>query len=129
MMKQDDAKTIYTNDGIPIRWFNKDVDDYLDKTTLIYGGTGSGKTTIIEEILYKVRYMIPAFLVIVPSTSSHYYTAKLPERCVKEDLTKRKLEQIWQRQSSLTQIYKIANNIKNLARVFEKVADRCIFGF
>ncbi len=116
----NEDKTIYTDDKKPIYWLEKDYKHYLDKTTLIFGGSGSGKTTIIEEILYLCSDYIPCYLVIAPKTSNHAYRDKLPDKCIKEDLSKRKLQQIWARQSNITNIYNIANDIEVLKRLFLK---------
>ncbi len=120
----DDSKTIYTDAGDAIPWMPKVAANHLDKTTLIFGGTGSGKTTVIEEILHLLKDHIPTFLVIVPKTSDAAYRKKLPDRCIKEDLTKKKLQQIWNRQYAATQIYDIANNIDNLSSLFTRAPTR-----
>jgi hypothetical protein len=44
----------------------------------------------------------------------------LPAKCIKEDLSKKKLQQIWNRQSNITKIYNIANNITVLKELFLK---------
>ena len=120
----DDIKTIYTDGGDPIPWFSKDYNNHLDKTTLIFGGTGSGKTTIIEEILYLIKDHIPNVLVIAPKTSDLAYRQKLPNRCIKEDLNKTKLQKIWNRQYFATQLYNIANDINVLESLFKLAPER-----
>jgi hypothetical protein len=120
----DDSKTIFTDDGIPIKWLPKDVDNFLDKTTLIYGGTFSGKTTIIEEILYLVKDYIPNYLVIANENSMKAYKNKVPMKCIKKDLSKKKLQQIWERQACITQLYETANDIKVLEALFKRIIDR-----
>lgn len=120
----DDSKTIYTSQGDPIGFLSKDVNNYLDKTTIIIGSSGSGKTTIIEEIMYLTKDYIPNYLVIVPKTSDTPYRKKLPARCIKEDLSKSKLEAIWERQKNLTACYNIANDINILEGLFKKAPDR-----
>ena len=124
MNQIDESKTIYTDKGTPIHWLNKTYENFLDKSTLIYGSSGSGKTTIIEEILYFCKPYIPVFIVIAPRTSDKAYRKKLPARCIKEDLTKRTLELIWKRQFNLTQVYQIANDPINLESLFKKAPDR-----
>jgi hypothetical protein len=123
-MNTNESKTIYTEDGTPIRWFASDTKSYLDKTTLIFGGTGSGKTTIIEEILYLTRKSIPNYIVIAPKTSDVAYRKKIPARCIKEDLSKERLEKIWKRQYFMTQLYNTANDVENLESLFLKAPDR-----
>jgi hypothetical protein len=120
----DDSKTIYTDDGIAIPWLNKTYENYLDKTTLIFGASNSGKSTIIEEILYFCKDYIPNVIVIAPRTSDKAYRKKLPARCIKEDLTKDKLQKIWDRQFYYTQVYNIANDLPTLSSLFCKSPDR-----
>lgn len=119
-----DEKTIFTDDGIAIPWFERDTKVFLDYTTFIFGGTGSGKTTIIEEILWYIKDECPNFLVICPSTSMKAYKNKVPRRCMKEDLSKELLIRIWERQFHLTQIYEIANDLDTIWRVFNKRPSR-----
>lgn len=119
-----DEKIIYTAEGDPIPWFTKDVNNHLDKTTLIFGGTGSGKTTVIEEILYLLKDSVPNFVVIAPRTSDSAYRRKLPARCIKEDFTKERLQALWDRQVFVTQIYNTSNDINVLESLFKIAPDR-----
>lgn len=119
-----DSKTIYTDDGTPIPWIEKDKNEYLDKVTLVYGGTNSGKSTLIEEIMYLCKDSIPNFLVIAPSTSTATYKEKLPSRCIKEDFNKKLLLTVWKRQCAITQIYNIANDSLVLESLFNKIPSR-----
>lgn len=118
-----DSKILYTEDDEEIKWFDRTLDSFLDKTTLIFGGSGSGKTTIIEEILYICKDHIPNYIVIVPQTSNGAYIGKLPPACLLEDLTKLKIEMIWNRQKHITQLYNTANDINILASLFKKTRD------
>jgi hypothetical protein len=119
-----DSKTIYADDGTPIPWIEKNKDEYLDKVTLVYGGTNSGKSTLIEEIMYLCKDSIPNFLVIAPSTSTAAYKKKLPLRCIKEDFTKKLLLTLWKRQCAFTQLYNISNDISILESLFKKIPSR-----
>ncbi len=123
-MSTDDSKTIYTSEGDPIPWLAKDTNNHLDKTTLIFGGTGSGKTTVIEEILYLLKDHVPNFMVIAPRTSDAAYRRKLPARCIKEDFTKERLQKLWNRQYYATQLYNTANDINILESLFHMAPDR-----
>ncbi len=123
-MSNDDSKTIYTSEGDPIPWLAKDTYNHLDKTTLIFGGTGSGKTTVIEEILYLLKDHVPNFIVIAPRTSDAAYRRKLPARCIKEDFTKERLQKLWNRQYYATQLYNTANDINILESLFHIAPDR-----
>lgn len=123
-MSEEDNKTIYTVEGDPIPWLAKDTANHLDKTTLIFGGTGSGKTTVIEEILYLLKDHVPNFMVIAPRTSDGAYRKKLPPRCIKEDFTKERLQKLWNRQYFATQLYNTANDINILESLFMLAPDR-----
>lgn len=119
-----DDKTIYTSNGIAIPWFERESNIFLDYTTFIFGGTGSGKTTIIEEILWYIKNECPFYLFICPVTSMKAYKNKIHPRCMKEDLSKELLIRIWERQFHLTQIYETANNFDTMMSVFNKRPSR-----
>jgi hypothetical protein len=117
-------KAIYTASGLSVPWLNKTYENHLDKTTLIFGGTNSGKSTLIEEIMYMCKDYIPNTIVIAPQTSRGGYVNKLKPQCIKEDLTKQLMQNIWDRQVNATQIYKTANDPKILRSLFCKSPDR-----
>ncbi len=123
MSKYDD-RTLYCDDGTPIPWLEKSVHNHLDITTLIFGGSGSGKSFLIDEIIWLCRKEIPNYLVIAPKTSKVPYRERIPPRCYKEDLSKAKLIQIWKRQVNLTQCYNIANDPVVLSGLFMKAPDK-----
>jgi len=124
MSHDTEDRTIYTDEDDPIPYFYGTVDDYLDRTVLLFGGSGKGKTTVLEDILYKLKSFIPNYLVIAPKTSENVYIKKLPARCIKQDLTKEMLLKIWERQEFITEIYNTANNIDVLSSLFVKCPDR-----
>lgn len=117
-------KTIYTRSKDPVPWVDRTTEMFLDMTTFIFGGSKSGKTTIIEEILYLTREHCPNYIIICPETSVTAYQKKLPSRCIKEDLDKKTMQEIWKRQNWLTQIYNIANDMDTLKSLFRKAPDR-----
>lgn len=108
--KSDDEKTIYTQEGTPIKWIERTYDMYFNKTALVLGGSESGKTVMLEEAINLLKEYIPNFIVVAPSTSRAAYKKKLPARCIKEDLSRRAWMALWERQVSVTQIFNIAND-------------------
>jgi hypothetical protein len=117
-------KDLVLADGSRLKWFKKDYKNFLNKTTLIYGRTQSGKSTIIDECLYLCKDHLAAVFVICQSsvtvTSSPYY-GKIPDNCIKSDVTMEWLEKFMEIQKGRAAIYKTANDLAILKAVFDKV--------
>lgn len=123
-MSSNDDKSIFTDDGHELRWLPKDMDLYLDKTTLLFGASFTGKTVVIEEIMYMLKDHIPNYIVVANENSKKAYQNKLPPRCIRKDLSKKKIQQLWDRQFYTTQLYNTANDINVLESLFQKMPDR-----
>lgn len=128
MEGQEESKYLILRDGSKLGWLEKDYNYYLRKCTLIFGSSGTGKSTIIDEIMYLLKPHIPLCFVIAPTNSSNQaYTGKVPKRFIKDgrDLDKlvKWLEKFVSRQKNTAQLYMIANNLKNLKSLFDKVSD------
>lgn len=121
------GESLYTSKGKEIAWLSKDPSNYFNLTTFIFGGTSTGKTCIIEEIMVLCKELIQFFIVVAPITSIKAYKGKIPDRCIFEDLTKERIIKIWKRQEYLTQLCNIANDPNMLKTVFEKIADKEAF--
>ena len=119
----DEDKTIFTSHKKPIYWLPKHVSTYLHKTVLIIGGSGSGKTITIEEGLYLLKDHVPNIIVFTPESSSKYYKGKVADKCIKHDITAKRLIDIWTRQKQITEVYNIANNILILESIFKLFYD------
>ena len=63
-MDKTTNKDLVLADGSKLKWFKKDYKYFLNKTTLIYGRTQSGKSTIVEECLYLCKDYLTAVFVI-----------------------------------------------------------------
>ena len=120
----DDDKTIYTSHKKPIHWLPKHVSTYMHKTVLIIGGSGSGKTITIEEVLYLLRDHVPNIIVFTPESSSKYYSDKVDPRCIKHDISMKRIIDIWERQKIVTEVYNNANNLDMLESIFNVLYDR-----
>ena len=119
-----EGTSIFTDDDVEIPYMEWDAEHYLDKSTLLYGASNSGKTYIIRAILYLLRNLIPNVLLVAPENTQPQYDGLIPKCCMLEDLTKEKLESLWRRQCDLKQIWDIANNIDLLESIFTKGQDR-----
>lgn len=121
-------KSLHLPDGTKLKWHEKSYKNYLNKTTVVYGRTGSGKSTIIDEIMYLCRDYVPTIFVVAPTNSSNNnYTNKVPANCIRNKLDAKWLEQLLQRQKNASELYQNANDMDNLKSVFDKVGDSSAF--
>ena len=117
-------KDLTLDNGATLKWLEKNYDYYLNKTTLVYGRTQSGKSTIINEIMHMCRNFIPCAFVICQSsvtTESSDYFGKVPNHCIKSNVTIEWLDQFLTTQKGRSAVYRIANNMDNLRSVVNRV--------
>lgn len=125
-MRRVENKDLHLEDGTTLQWFKKDYKYFLNKTTLLYGRTQSGKSTIIDEISYLCKAYVSSVFVICQSSvtvESSDYFGKIPNHCIKSGVTKEWLMDFVKIQKNRAAIYKIANNIDNLKKVFDRIKD------
>jgi|SRR6476661_6320936 len=118
-----DNKNLLLDDGSHLRWLEKDCELYLNKTTLLFGRTQSGKSTIIFEIMKLCEKKITGAFVICQSsitTESSDFYKYVPNNCIKSNVSKEWLEMFTTIQKGRASIYKTANNIENLRSLFNK---------
>lgn len=119
-----DDRSLFLADRSKLRWFPKTHKHYLNKTTIIYGRTNSGKSTIIEEIMMLCKDYIPTVFVIAPTNSSNNaYTNKIPPQFILKDLDVEWLDKLLTRQKNSAGAYINANKIDMLKHLFDKVSD------
>lgn len=96
---------------------------FMNRMTNVYGGTNSGKSTIIRNIVKILRPYIQQCIVICPTDiSNHEYTKHLlPSVFVHYALTKELLENIWARQTALCSVYQRVNDFNTLAKLFSRL--------
>lgn len=96
--------------------FNRDPYVFINKNTIIYGRTGTGKTTIVRDIMKILQPHYPIIFVICPTMSS--YDNYVPSAVRMDSLNLKFLREITQRQKDVTTIY---NNIqKHRQTIIEK---------
>ena len=95
---------------------------FLDRTTIVYGPSGSGKSTIIADILYYLKDHIAQIVVVCPTDKIHktYSSGLVPPLLIHHELTQTLLDNIWERQEALTQVAKLASDIKTLQSILQK---------
>lgn len=119
-----DDKSLYLSDRTKLGWFPKNYEFYLNKTTIIYGRTNSGKSTIIDEIMYLCKDYVPTVFVVAPTNSSNNaYTNKIPSQFILKDLDADWLDKLLTRQKNSAGAYINANTLEILKKLFDKISD------
>lgn len=118
-----DDKHLLLDNGYKLQLIPKDPKLFIHKTTLIFGGAQSGKTTILDEIMYLCKDKIPVvFVISATNTSNNTFTGKIPPRCIMSTLKIEWLENFIQRQVHITEVHKLTNRIDVLKPIFMRVA-------
>lgn len=108
---------------IGMKAFKPTVDNLYLKNTMIYGATGTGKTTIIHDILFTLKDVIPS-IVIFSSTAklNGAYDGIVPNFLIHDVIDIAKLEEIISEQEKKVKIYKNSKDLDQLYNLFTKVA-------
>ena len=119
------SKAICLQDGTKLDWLNKDYTSFLNKSIILYGLSGSGKTIIIKNILYALKNHISYPFVITKSMASaeKNYIGRIPRGCIKWNLTKEWLEDFIRAQSARAELYDMVNRLDNLKKAFDLIND------
>lgn len=115
-------KDLLLEDGTFLKWLPKKHDLFLDKTTLIYGRTNSGKTTIIDEIMYLCKnYITVPFVITQSNVSKSAFDGKVPSHCIKTGINKEWIESFLNNQKGRAMVYNTANKMETLKLLFDKI--------
>ena len=119
-----DDKSLCLSDKTKLKWLPKNHKDYLNRTTIIYGRTNSGKSTIIDDIMYLCKDYIPTLFVIAPTNSSNNaYTNRIPSQFIKKELDADWLEKLLKRQKHSAGAYINANKLDILKAIYDKLPE------
>jgi hypothetical protein len=119
-----DDKSLFLSDRTKLKWMPKSYKHYLNKTTIVYGRTGSGKSVVIEEIMKLCQAYVPSIFVVAPTNSSNNaYTNKVPIQFIKKELDVAWLEKLLERQKNSANAYNNANNLDILKSLFNSISD------
>lgn len=101
---------------------------FLDKTAILYGASGSGKSHVIIDIIYNLRRSIKQIVVVCPTdpTNRTYSGTDGKPGIVQRPLIHYKLTEgllikLWQRQEMFAAVHSRANQITVLESLFSKL--------
>ena len=110
---------------IKLRFLEKDAKYYLNRSTILFGASNSGKSTILIEILYLLRNYVPNIFVFAPTAdSNNAFEGIIPSQLIYKTVDTKLLTSIYNRQKASAKIYNTVNNLNDLKNLFLKVADR-----
>lgn len=96
----------------------------LDKSIAIYGGSASGKTTLIRHILFLLSDHIDTAIVYCPSdmtNKSYSGDGLIPPVFIHEKIEPKDLKDIFERQQAITETCEPANDIHKLRALYCKI--------
>lgn len=126
MIDPDDYLDI--KDGSRLYALPKKKDFFIKKLTLLFGASGTGKSTLMDEILILCKDDIPVVFAIAPTNQSNgMFDDKIPPRCIKDGkdphVTVKFLEDFLQRQKDVSELYKLSNNADILKPMFDMISN------
>lgn len=125
------TKDIYINDSKYVKYLEKVPEKFVNKTIVIYGKRGTGKTVLVEDILYICRDSFSIVFIISGSNVStdESFIGKVPNTCIKNGVTSEWLDKLMQSQTVRSHLYKTSQNIENLKHVFDFIDDHVVHDF
>jgi hypothetical protein len=113
-------KALTLSDGTKLPHLQKDYNLYFRKSTILYGVSKTGKTTIIKEILKLLLNHIPIATVFCPSNEANKsYDGIIPPMFIHKDLKRQQLSDIWAEQEKKARLYTLCNDETMLRRIID----------
>ncbi len=111
------------NQPIPKVDLNKN-EYFLDKLCILYGTSGTGKSSLILHILGNLRNKIPIGICCNPTNAQNGdYAGVFPEECIYDDVSKPLLQRVFQRQVNAVAMYKLVRDPTQLRPLYKKISD------
>lgn len=100
-----------------------DVDKFMDRSTVLYGVSGSGKTVSAKDIMFRMKDLFPRVYIFAPTNeSTGDYDGVVEKAMIYEKVTLEKISDIYEYAKMAKSIYENANNLKILDKLFLRVA-------
>lgn len=97
--------------------------EFLHKSTVLYGVSGTGKTITTKHIMKSMQKLFPRVFVFAPTNQeTHDYDGVVPKGVIYDIPTLSAVSDIYEYQSMAKDTYTKANNLKILNKLFLRVA-------
>ncbi len=103
--------------------FDVIAEKFVDKVSMFYGDTGTGKSVMMRHVLACLKQHIEQIIVISPTDAQNhtYSDGTVPIPFIHEVITETLLSDIWERQSAFVNVYKKANDPATLLKLFNRI--------
>ncbi len=92
--------------------------------TILYGPSGSGKSSLVQHILNTLRDSIPLIIVCCPTASLNGdYNGIVPEQCIYDEVNKPLMQRLFQRQTNVMAMYDLVRNVDQIKSIYALIAD------
>jgi len=117
--------SLYAPDGYEIPLFNKDYKYFLNKSIMLYGTSGSGKSTIMFDILYILKDHIPNMCLICSTNKlNKSYDGIIPPQLIYPEVTEDLIKKIFNRQSVVVKMWNLTNDLDRLENIYNKLTNK-----
>lgn len=122
------SKPLLLPDGkTPIPKFEPRSANTLNRTTIFYGPTGTGKSLAMRSFLKRIQPHVSFAMVISPTEPSNKsYTGMIPAPWIHTDMTEKTLkilEDMWERQEMLVALFNMAHDTETLHQIYKHCRD------
>lgn len=116
-------QTLVVNGSIVVPKVDESNYLFLNRLTILYGESGTGKTMLISHILHSLKDKIPIAIVANPTNKlNKSYDSIFPSQAIHDDMTKDLLIRIFKRQTQSLAMHNLIHDISVLDAIFIKVA-------
>lgn len=102
-------------------------EDVINKSFVVYGGSGSGKTRVVRDLLDLIVDEVSEIWICSQTepTNNIYKNHGFPATVIQGNITEEWLRSIWDRNEVRVQMAAYGNNEKNLKSIFDILCEKC----
>lgn len=106
----------------PLKEFSPEYQFFLDRSTVLFGESSTGKSVIICDILHSLKSHIDLAVVFSPTDMQNgVYSAIIPKPLIHYKVTPLTVTTIWERQKKIAATYKKASNPEIIERLLRRI--------